>query len=447
MIHREVPVLEDVREAALRPLARTGWSFWGLAALLALLVALGALAYVVQVLYGLGVAGYTDQSFWGIYEANLVSFIAVSYGGAVVSAILRLTEAKWRAPITRLAEATALFSLMVGMTFALIHVGRPDRIWRMMVTPQLASPIVWDFVVLTTYLVATAFFLYLPLIPDVAVLRARHSPRGGWRARLYGFLAVNWQGLPQQRHLLERRTLVMAIIIIPLAVFVHSVLSWAFALTGRPGWHSTIFAPYFVVGAIYSGIGMVILVVAGFRKGYALERYITLRHFRYLAYLMITLNLLYLYLTFTELLTEGYTMSKEAVPVIEAMLVGQYSYYFWLFILGGGILPVLLVALPWTRSIPGITIAAGFVVVTMWIKRLLIVVPAVTHPLISGPWGVFQLTWIPIAITIGAAAAIPLLLMFFFKFFPILAIGEMEEMAAETAMERAGVTAHAGSPL
>ena len=431
-MHATLPILDDVRAAAIRPIGAPGRSFWLLAAMLSAVVAAGAVAYVNQFMTGLGAAGYSDNAFWGIYEADLVSFIAVSYGGALVSAILRLTQAQWRAPITRLAEGTALFSLLVGMGFALIHLGRPDRVWRMIVAPQLASPIVWDFVVITTYLVATTIFLYLPLIPDLATLRDRAvGPR--WLKAVYRFLALNWKWLPVQRVALERTTMVVAIVIIPLAVFVHSVLSWAFAFTGRPGWDSTIFAPYFVVGALYAGIGMVILVVAGFRKGYHLEPFIGLKHFRYLAYLLVTLDLAYLYFTFTELITEGYVMNEETVPVLEALLMGQYAPAFWLFIAAGGILPLLMVGIPRTRSINGIVFTSAVVVAAMWLKRLLIVVPAVSHPLISGTWGAFQPTWVPLVITVAAACSIPLALMVFFKLFPILSIYEMEEIAAEAA--------------
>ena len=433
MVEHDIPPLEQVREAALRPIGPSGRRFWVLAALLGLLTLWGGVAHAVQLFSGLGAAGYSDRGFWGIYEANLVAFIAISYGGALVSAILRLTHAEWRAPITRLAEAMAVFSLLVGMLFALIHLGRPEQVWRMILMPQISSPIVWDFVVIATYLVSTLVFLYLPLIPDIAVLRDRPSGQQGWRARLYGALACNWRGSSGQRRALERGITAVAILIIPTAVLVHSVLSWAFALTGRPGWHSTIFAPYFVVAALYAGVAMVILVVAGFRKGYHLEPFISLKHFRYLAYLMLTLNLLYLYFTFTELLTEGYVQNEETIPVLESMLVGRYAPYFYLFNLIGGLLPFLLVALPKTRTISGIVVAAGLVVFGMWMKRLLIVVPAVAHPLITGAWGSFQPTWVALGVTVGAAAAIPLLLMLFFKVFPILSIYEIEEVAAEQA--------------
>jgi molybdopterin-containing oxidoreductase family membrane subunit len=430
-----VAKLEAVRAAAQRPLAPSNRHFWLLVAGLGLLVAMGAAAYVYQLFYGLGVAGYSDSAFWGIYEANLVTFIALSYGGALVSAILRLTHARWRASITRLAEAMAVCSLIVGMGFAIIHLGRPERVWRIILTPHLSSPIVWDFLVIMTYLVATVIFFLLPLIPDVAILRDHAPPLPGWRGWLYRTFAFDWRRLPQQRQVLTRGITIVAILIIPLAVLVHSVLSWAFALTGRPGWNSTIFAPYFVVGALYSGVAMVILVVAAFRSGYHLQEFIGTKHFRYLAYLMVTLDLLYLYFTFTELLTEGYTMHEETVPVLESLLVGQYAPEFWLFIVGGGIIPLLLVAIPRTRTIAGINIAAALVVAGMWLKRMLIVVPTVAQPLIGGSWGSFAPTWVALAITVGASASIPLLLLFCFKIFPVLSIDEMEELAAEETEE------------
>jgi Ni/Fe-hydrogenase subunit HybB-like protein len=445
MLRYPVPHLQEVHDTALRPHARSGWRFWGLAAVLALVICWGFVGYVIQLGSGLGAAGYSDTAFWGIYEANLVAFIGVSYGGALVSAILRLTHAKWRAPITRLSESFAVFALVVGMLFAVIHLGRPERIWRIVLTPQIASPLVWDFVAIMSYLVVTMIFLYLPLIPDLAVMRDQLAGDRGLFARLYRIFAINWRGLPEQWHALNGATTAVAILIIPLAVSVHSVLSWAFAVTSRPGWHSTIFGPDFVVAALYSGVAAVILVVAGFRKGYRLDRFINLKHFQNLAFILLTLDVLYLYFTFTELLTEGYAMDEEVVPVVASLLVGQYAPYFWLFVVGAGLLPIVLIAVPRTRTISGIVVAASFTVAGMWLKRLLIVVPAVAQPLIAGQWGSFHPTWIALSITLGAAAAIPLLLMLFFKFVPILAIGEMEEMAAEE--ERVTAPSSTAEPL
>ncbi len=424
-------IQQDVFEAAMRPLGRSSWRFWALAGGLAALVGLAIVAYITQLMSGLGSAGYTDKGFWGIYEANLVDFIGVSYGGALVSAILRLTQAKWRAPITRLAESMAVFSLIVGAAFAVVHLGRPDRMWRLLWFPHGSSPIIWDFIAVMTYMVATFIFLYLPLIPDLAVLRDRRDVASGWRRRMYSLLSLRWHGRGAQRRLLSQSTTAIAILIIPIAVLVHSVLSWAFAVNSRPGWNSTIFAPYFVVAALYSGVALVILVVAGFRRAYRLESFIGSKHFHYLGFLMATLGLLYLYMTFTEMLSEGYALNEETTPLLTALLVGRYAPYFWLFVIGGGLIPVALVALKWTRTIPGIVTASALVVFGMWLKRLVIVVPAAENPLISGPWGSFHLSWVSIAITVGGAAAIPLFMMLFFKWFPILPMYEMEEIDVE----------------
>jgi Ni/Fe-hydrogenase subunit HybB-like protein len=424
-----------IEAAALRPVLGSGRAFWWFAIPLGLLslAALGAWAW--QIWKGLGSAGYNDQAFWSIYESNLVTFIGVAYGGAVVSAILRLTRTAWRAPITRLAEATALFSLLVGMMFALVHLGRPERIWELVTRPRLSAPIFWDFVAVSTYLVATVIFLYLPLIPDLAAL-ARRLPQGSRLARWYQRLAAGWRGLPAQRRLLDGALAIMAVAIIPLAVSVHSVLAWAFSLSGRPGWDSSIFAPYFVVAALYSGVALVILVVAGFRKAYHLQDFIGESHLVHLAYLMLVLDATYLYFTFADLLGEGFRMDNAVVPIIGQLLAGRYAVSFWTWAVGGGIVPLLLVALPWTRRTWGVVTASALVVAGMWLKRMIIVAPVAAEPLISGSWGAYHFTWVSVTVTVGATAAIPLLLMIFFRAFPVLSVTEMEELVEEQPSAR-----------
>ena len=438
----ELKQAETVREAALRPLASpAGWRFWLLAAFLGSLVALGLAAYVYQVKNGLGVTGMSDRVFWGVYTANFVAIIGISYGGAVVSAILRLTGASWRAPITRLAEAMAVVSLTIGALFPIIHLGRPERIWEMIVYGRLASPLVWDMVAIATYLVATVIFFYLPLIPDLAVYRDRLGRSAGFlRRSFYSLLSLGWRGLPQQRRLLSWGMTVMAVLIIPLAISVHSVLAWAFSVTSRAGWHSTIFGPYFVIAALFSGVATVILVVVAFRKAYHLEEYIGEKHIRYLGYMMLGLGLLYLYFTFSEFLTEGYVLNEETQLLFESLLLKNYAPLFWLFVVGGLIVPLVLVALPRTRTIHGIAAAAALAVAGMWLKRFLIVVPPLARNLSHGGSASYNPTWVEAAITIGAVAAIPLMMMLFVRLFPILCIWEMEEETAGEA-ERESSTA------
>lgn len=432
----EQKTYDEILEGALRPMRQAGRGFWPLLGLLALPVGWAVVAYIYQFKNGLGVTGLSDQVFWGTYETSLVTFIGFSYGGAVVSAILRLTHAQWRAPITRLAEATALVTLLIGSSFAIIHLGHPERLWRFLVSPRISSPLVWDVLAINTYLLATIIFLFLPLIPDMAVVRdrlmqERNAPR--WRRNLASLLSLGWSGLPEQRRRLEWATTVMSILIIPLAVTVHSVLSWAFAVTSRGGWHSTIFGPYFVVAALFSGVAMVILVIAGFRKAYHLEGLIQEKQIKYLGFIMLSLGVMYLYFTFAEFLTEGYTMAEEATPILEALLLAQYAPLFWFWLIGTGVLPVVLVALPRTRTVPGLVVAAALVAGGMWLKRLMIVVPPLATPLVKDTaWAWYRPSWVEASVVLGATAAIPLLLMLFFRLFPILSIHEMtEETGAE----------------
>ncbi|MBI2874946.1 MAG: polysulfide reductase NrfD [Firmicutes bacterium] len=420
---------EVICKAALRSVHNGGRRFKLWVALLALPVLWGFVAWLYQVTNGLGVTALSNQYFWGLYETNFVTFIGLSYGGALVSAILRLTGARWRAPITRLAEAMALITLMIGGAFAIIHLGHPERVWQFFVTPQLSSPIIWDFVALNTYLAATVIFLYLPMIPDLAA--AASTLPNGWRRRIYLFLARGWQGRPDQERLLERATMGISILIIPVAITVHSVLAWTFSLHNRAGWHSSIYGPYFVVGALFSGVALVILVVAAFRRAYRLEEYIGKKQFEYLGYLMTALAVLYLYFTFTDLLAESYIITTHGTQLLEFLLVTRYAPLFWAFLVLGIFVPILTVAWPRTRTVPGIVFSAALVVLTMWLKRFLIVVPSLAVPLVEHTPSTqsYVPSWVEASISLAALAAIPLLLILFFRVFPVLSIKELEEAA------------------
>ena len=426
----------EIREAAQRPMMAPGKTWWLIVLGLSALVLWAAVAYAYQVMNGLGVTGLGQRVTWGFYIANLVFFIGISYGGAMTSAILRLTGAPWRAPLTRMAEATAVAALLVGAAFPIIDLGRPDRFLNVILHGQVGSPVVWDVVAISTYLAASLIFLLLPLIPDAAVCRDAR-PEGGLRSRLYRLVSLGWEGRPEQHQVLRRSMTIIAILIIPLAVSVHSVLAWLFGVTVRPGWNSTIFAPYFVVGAMFSGVGAVILVLAAFRKAYHLEAYITQKHFTYLAYILVVLASGYLYFMVSEYLTEGYKMHEGTGKLLELLMLGRLAPFFWLFIFGGLLAPIALIAVPYTRTIPGITLAALAVVLGMWLKRFLIVVPGLAEPLLPSSLTIYYPSWVEVAITVGAAAAIPLMLMVFFRFFPVLSIYEMEEAELEH------VTAHA----
>lgn len=460
---------EQVRAAAMRPVLETPRWWWPTVGVLGAVVVLGVVAWAVQLADGLGVAGYNDQAFWSVYEADLVAFVGVSYGGAVVSAILRLTKATWRAPLTRIAEATALVTLPVGMLFIVPHLGSPQRIWELVWPPywNLSSPILWDFFAVSTYLLATAVFFYLPLVADLAAASERLGPEhAGLRVRfcrrLYHLLGGRFQGTASEQRLLHGAIGLVAIMVIPMAVSVHSVLSFAFSSSSRAGYAETIFPVYFVVAALYSGVALVVLAVAACRRLFHLEAFIHPRHFVRLGLVMVAFGAAYLYLSFTEYLVDGYSGTTDVAAWVRQVLIGRYWIPFWFYVVAAGLVPLVLMAVRRTRTASGVVVASGLVVVAMWVKRLVIVVPPATEPLVRSPlarggvlagnWGSYHFTWVPISITLAATAAVPLLLLVLFRFVPILPIVEMEELEpyeeeVEEVMEivaSAGATAAAG---
>lgn len=435
----------DLRATAMRPVLETPSWWWPAVAILGVIVVLGVVAWVYQVAHGLGVSGYNDGAFWAIYEANLVAFIGVSYGGAVVSAILRLTHAEWRAPLTRIAEATALVTLPIGMAFIIPHLGNPSMVWEL-VWPtywNLTSPILWDFFAVSTYLLATAVFFYLPLIPDAVIALDRFedetaSKRVRVRKSLYRILVGRYASTPAERRRLNGAIGLIAIMIIPMAVSVHSVLSFAFASSSRAGYMETILPVYFVVAALYSGVALVVLTVAAARRLFHLEAYITSRHFVRLGFVMIAFGAAYLYLTFTEYLIDGYSGTTGASAWVYQIVAGRYAIPFWIYFFAGGVIPLVIMAVRRLRTTKGVVVASTLVVLALWIKRLVIVIPPATEPLVNSPlkgsgvlavnWGTYHFTWVPISITVAATAAIPLLLLVVFRFVPILPMAEMEEI-------------------
>ena len=434
---REAAKSPDAREASLRPFGKPSQLWWLTIIALSMVVTTGIAAWIVQLRGGMGVAGYSDQAFWAIYIADVVAFIGVSYGGAVVSAILRLTGATWRAPLTRLAEGTAVVTVLIGAALIIPHIGNPIMLWELVTQPNTSAPVFWDFVAVMTYMAASIVFFALPLVPDMAVLHEGHAQRlGRRRARLYAAVSRGWVGAQRQRRVLSGALGLVSVMIIPLAVSVHSVLAWAFATTSRPWWHESIWAPQFVVAALYSGVALVILVVAGFRRGYHLEEFITERHFVRLGFILATLSATYIYLTFADLLPGAYVGDRGTAAVFTELIVGRLAPWFWLFAIVGGLLPLLLVALPWTRNVRGMVIAALLVVPMMWLKRILMMVGPTTYDTMTGAFGRYHFTWVPVAITLAATAAIPLLLMLLFRVVPLLSIDEIEEIREVEAMEK-----------
>ena len=347
MFHQ--PTKEDV---LFDPLRNTSWKFYAFIAFLLAVIAWAAYAYFNQLDEGLIVTGLRDNVFWGIYMTNFVFFIGISHAGTLISAILRVTGAEWRRPITRMAEAITVFALMIGGPMILIDMGRPDRIFNLLTYGRFQSPILWDLISVTTYITGSLMYLYLPMIPDLAECRDRLTDAPAWKRFIYRTLSLGWRGGEEQKKKLEKGVAIMAVLIIPVAVSVHTVVSWIFGMTLRPGWHSTIFGPYFVVGAIFSGIAALLVAMVVFRRVYHLDAYLTDKHFRNLSLLLFVMDIIYIYFTLSEYLTMAYGNEVADQRVMQMLFVGDFAPIFWAMILGGFVLPGFMLILPNVIKVP-----------------------------------------------------------------------------------------------
>jgi len=440
-------IIERDLLATLDPMGRRG-RIW-VASLLTICV-MGFFAWVFQLVHGLHVTDMRNYVSWGAYMTNFVFFIGISHAGTLISAILRVTDAGWRRPITRMAEAITVIALLIGASMVMIDMGRPDRIMNLILHGRFQSPILWDLVSVTTYLAGSFLYLYVAMIPDMPILAkaARERGRSQMLIRLYEVLSLGYRESPENRRLLGRALGAMAVIIIPVAISVHTVVSWVFGMTLRPGWHSTIFGPYFVIGAIFSGTAAIITAMIIFRRAYHLERYLLPEHFHKLAKILLALSLLYAYFTLSEYLTTWYGGAETDTRLLDLLAGnGPVGTTFWLWAAFGLFLPIALLLFPSRRSLGSIVTASVLINIGMWLKRYLIIVPTLQTPFIPAQAAGITPHYFPsvveIMITAGAFAGFLLLFTLFSRIFPILSIWETVEDAEEAA-ERVPAQAPAG---
>lgn len=420
--------LRRMETAVLAPLERMGPAYRAVMVLLFAVFAWGVYAWTVQIRRGLGVTGLSDRVPWGFYITNFVFWIGVSHAGTFISAVLRVSHVGWRTPVVRMAEFMTIAALLMGGWMPLVDLGRPERLLNLLNYGRYQSAIVWDLTAVTTYLTGSLIYLYLPLIPDLALARDRLDPaRHPWRHRIYSILAVGWHGNEEQWKRLARGIRIMCVLIIGVMVSVHTVVSWIFGMTLRAGWHSTIFGPYFVVGAIWSGLAAVLTGMAVFRKVLHLEDYLTPRHFVRVANLLLVAGLVYTYMAISEYLTIAYKFEPADLNLLSALWTGPYARLFWSYALGGMLVPLLILALPWTRNVPGIVLASVLVNVGMWIKRYVITVPSLANPQLPKGWSAYAPTWVEISIVVGTFAGFALLVGLMAKAMPLIPMWEMAE--------------------
>ena len=410
-------------------------------------IAAGIYALYLQIVEGHGVTGMRDNVVWGIYIANFIFFIGISYAGAVISGFLHLLKIEWRKPIIRIAELITVIATFIGPLYILLCVGRLDRLHHLIFYARLQSPITWDVLAISTYLVGGLIFLYLATIKDFAIYRDSTILKlSKWKRKLFKILALNYRDTSGQIQKIHVSTNLMAIMIIPLAIIVHSVLSWIFGMTLRPGWHSTIFGPYFVLAAIYSGTGVLIMALWVFRKLYKLEHFILDKHFTNLGFIMLVLAAGYGYFTFSEYLTDWYGSEKWISELIRKFFTwDEYGGLFLFTNVGGILLPIIVVAVPQLRKPGFITIVSAIMVLAMWVKRYLIVVPTLETPLlpiddVRPEYIKYSITWVEWALTF---AGIALFLLFFTIAAKFMTLIPVSEVTDEYDEEETIVTGHA----
>jgi Ni/Fe-hydrogenase subunit HybB-like protein len=419
---------ERLERLALAPLASTGRRYVLWVGFLLMVISWGFYAWTTQWENGLIVTGMRDRISWGVYIASFVFFIGISHAGTLLSAILRATKARWQLSITRMAELITVVALCVGALFPFIDMGRPERFLNLLFYGRWQSPLVWDILAIATYLTGSTLYLLLPLIPDFALARDRLAANAGrFQRALFTLGAVGYRGTPAQRRALERAMTVMMIIIIPVAVSVHTVVSWIFAMTLRVPMNTTVFGPFFVAGAIYSGIAAIVLLMAVLRKVLHLEEYITITQFKCLGYLLGAFTLIMGYFNLQEYAVHGYKLEAGMAFHFEQLMTGPFWPLFWFYLLGSIVLPGLLILHPRTRTIRGISAAAALVLLGMWLERYLIVVAGFRVPLMPYTPSDYTPTWVEWSILAGAFALFALIISVFAKLFPVISVWEVIE--------------------
>ena len=388
---------------------------------------------------GVGLFGIMIPVAWGFAIVNFVWWIGIGHAGTLISAILLLLRQKWRQSINRFAEAMTLFAVACAGLFPLIHLGRPWFFYwlfpypsTMAIQPQFRSPLVWDVFAVSTYFTVSLLFWFLGLIPDLATLRdraRRRVPRF-----IYGMLAMGWRGSAIHWHRYEMAYLLLAGLATPLVVSVHTVVSFDFAVALVPGWHSTIFPPYFVAGAIYSGFAMVLTIAIPLRKLYGLEDFITLRHLKNMGIVMLATGMIVAYGYLMETFFAWYSGDIYEKYMMINRMFGPYGWMYWLLILFNILIPQALWIRRVVTNVPALFLIAISVNIGMWLERYVIVVVSLSRDFMPSAWGMYSGTIVDYSVLAGSIGLFVCLMFVFIRVLPMISIFEMRELVHEEAI-------------
>ncbi len=404
----------------------------------------GIVAYIDQVIKGQEVTNMRDYALWGIYISNFVFFVATSFVGSVTVAILRLTKNTWRTPLVRIAEIISLASIIMAGITIMIDMGRPDRILNLFIHARLQSPIIWDVIIIPTYIVISLLLLYFPLLPDLAILKKHFKKKSPKLSKIYSIFSLNWTGSAAQKALQTKSIKIIAIMIIPVGLLLQTIDAWLFSTTYRIGWDSNNFAPYFISGAFVAGLGALVTVIYVVRKYRKLEDYITEFHFDKLGKFLVLACLIYLYFSINEYLIPFFTAKKGEAVHLDTLFTGHYAPMFYFVTVGGLIIPIIVLLFKKGRKPLPMFFVGLLVVIGSWWKRYLIVTPTLLHPFlpiqgVPESWRHYFPSMHEWVITIATLAMALLIITLLIRYLPAVPIqrtaDEQELLKTDKALE------------
>jgi Ni/Fe-hydrogenase subunit HybB-like protein len=425
------PTFADIDRSVRAIMEPPGWKYWVWIGFLATLIAIAIGLWTRQIYEGLQVTGMGDPVMWAVYITNFVFWVGIAHSGTLISAILFLFRTRWRTAVYRAAETMTIFAVATAGLFPVIHLGRawffywlapyPNERY---LQPDFRSPLVWDLFAIGTYLTISSLFWFTGLIPDVANVREVAT---GWRKQLYTIVALGWQGSDRQWRNFSMAYLLMAGLATPLVLSVHSVVSWDFAMAQLPGWHSTIFAPYFVAGAIFSGVAMVLTLLIPMRWIMGLEDLITPWHLDNLAKVILLTSLIISYSYCVESFMAWYSQDPIEMMTFHMRYFGPWGWMFWVMVLCNCLIPLALFS-PRIRTNPvPLFIVTIFVNIGMWFERFVIIAGSLAVNFEPSQWRFWHPSVTEMGITVGSFAWFVMLFSLFARFMPIISMTELKE--------------------
>ena len=427
----------QIDETVLDTLTPPQKRYWAVVSFIFMGVVLGAGCWAYQVFAGIGVGGQNNPVAWGTYLINFVFWVGIAHSGTLISAILHLFRAGWRNPIARAAETMTVFAVCIAGLFPFIHLGRVWQVYYMiplpnqrMLWPNFLSPLMFDVVAIGTYLTVSSLFWYTGLLPDLAVVRDRST---GLRHEIFRILSLGWTGSHEQWLHYSRGYLFFAALATPLVISVHSVVSWDFALGITPGWHTTIFAPYFVAGAIHSGLAMVMTLMIPLRRIFNYREIITMDVLENVAKTMVFTGLIVGFAYTTEYFIAWYSRNTVEMESFRWRFWGEYGWGFYIMIVFNTLLPLLFLFRRVRRTACSLLLISLGVNLGMWFERFVIIAGGVAHGFSPHAWGLYAPTLIEYGILLGSFCLFLFLFLLFVKHLPSISMTEMKEVVRHGA--------------